>query len=110
MNNISTGKTTPADAGDDRSDLARVLAMKDEDIEYDEDNPPTTPEFWEGAVMKMGDTVIGHTPRRRGPGKKPARVAIQLRLPPDVLAAWKATGAGWQTRMAEDLTRHAPRP
>ena len=24
-----------------------------------------------------------------------------LRLPPDMLARWKATGPGWQTRMAE---------
>ena len=109
MKNTLTGKTTPPDTGDDRSDLARVLAMKDGDIEYDEDNPRTTPEFWEGAVMKVGDTVIGHTPRRRGPGKKPARIPIQLRLPPDVLAAWRATGTGWQTRMVDDLTRNAPR-
>jgi len=86
-----------------------VLAMTDEDIAYDEDNPRTAPEDWEGAVLKMGDTVIGHVPRRRGPGRKPARVAIQLRLPPDVLDAWKASGPGWQTRMAEDLSRHAPR-
>jgi len=83
--------------------------MTDDDIEYDEDNPRTTPEDWEGAVLKIGQTVIGQIPRRRGPGKKTARVAIQLRLPPDVLAAWKATGPGWQTRMVEDLSRHAPR-
>jgi hypothetical protein len=43
--------------------------------------------------------------RTRGPGKKPARVAIQLRLPPDVLARWKAGGPGWQTRMAERLAK-----
>jgi len=36
------------------------------------------------------------------------RVAISLRLPPDVLDAWKATGAGWQTRMAAMLASHAP--
>jgi uncharacterized protein (DUF4415 family) len=82
--------------------------MTDDGIPFDEDNPRTTPEDWEGAVMKIGNTVIGHTPRRRGPGKKPARVAIQLRLLPDVLAAWKASGPGWQTRMAEGLARLAP--
>jgi len=34
-----------------------------------------------------------------------ARLAISLRLPPDTLARWKATGPGWQTRMAEVLSR-----
>jgi uncharacterized protein (DUF4415 family) len=32
-----------------------------------------------------------------------ARVAISLRLPPETLARWKATGPGWQTRMVEKL-------
>jgi uncharacterized protein (DUF4415 family) len=34
-----------------------------------------------------------------------ARTSISLRLPPDTLARWKATGPGWQTRMAETLRR-----
>jgi uncharacterized protein (DUF4415 family) len=34
-----------------------------------------------------------------------ARTAISIRLPPDTLARWKATGPGWQTRMAETLDK-----
>ena len=34
-----------------------------------------------------------------------ARTLISLRLPPDTLARWKATGPGWQTRMADLLGR-----
>ena len=30
---------------------------------------------------------------------------ISLRLPADVIERWKATGAGWQTRMAERLEK-----
>jgi uncharacterized protein (DUF4415 family) len=42
--------------------------------------------------------------RPRGRPKSPeSRVAISLRLPPDTLARWKATGPGWQTRMADAL-------
>ena len=37
------------------------------------------------------------------------KVAISLRLPTEVLARWKATGAGWQTRMVESLRQHAPK-
>lgn len=41
-------------------------------------------------------------PRGR-PKSTESKVAISLRLPPDTLARWKATGPGWQTRMAEVL-------
>jgi uncharacterized protein (DUF4415 family) len=47
-------------------------------------------------------------PRGR-PKSAHSKVAISLRVPPDVLARWKSSGAGWQTRMAESLRRHAPK-
>jgi uncharacterized protein (DUF4415 family) len=34
-----------------------------------------------------------------------ARTSISIRLPPETLARWKATGRGWQTRMAEALAK-----
>jgi uncharacterized protein (DUF4415 family) len=33
------------------------------------------------------------------------RVSISLRLPPDVLDKWKASGPGWQTRMVKVLSK-----
>lgn len=41
----------------------------------------------------------------RGPQKAPTKVSTTLRLPAETLARWKATGPGWQTRMAEALAR-----
>ena len=41
-------------------------------------------------------------PRGR-PESSDSKVAISLRLSPDTLARWKATGPGWQTRMARVL-------
>ena len=42
----------------------------------------------------------------RGRPKSPeTRTSISLRLPPETLARWKATGPGWQTRMADTLTK-----
>ena len=42
--------------------------------------------------------------RRAGrPSAKDPRRQVTIRLPESVLAAWKATGPGWQTRMAELL-------
>jgi len=43
-------------------------------------------------------------PRGR-PKSGTARTSISIRLPPETLARWKATGPGWQTRMAEALDK-----
>ena len=57
---------------------------------------------------RAGEYAAVHTPeaiieRRRGrPAgsvKADAKVAINLRVDPDVLAALRATGPGWQTRV-----------
>ena len=41
--------------------------------------------------------------RTRGPGKKPAKTLLTLRIAPAVIERWKATGPGWQTRIDEAL-------
>jgi uncharacterized protein (DUF4415 family) len=54
----------------------------------------------------VGDAAATRLLKPRGrPKLADARQAISLRLPPDTLARWKATGPGWQTRMAEVLSR-----
>ena len=53
------------------------------------------------------------TPRRGRPPASERKVQVSLRLDPDVIAAFRATGPGWQTRMnnalKEWLNEH-PRP
>lgn len=44
-------------------------------------------------------------PKGRGLGKKTAKAVTTLRLPAETLLRWKATGPGWQTRMAEVLAK-----
>ena len=48
--------------------------------------------------------------RTRGPNKKPTKEQVALRLDREVLQAFRAGGAGWQTRMnaalKEWLSRH----
>ena len=48
----------------------------------------------------------------RGPQKAPTKQATTIRLSPDVMAACKATGAGWQTRidaaLKDWLRTHSP--
>ena len=54
--------------------------------------------------------VMGIKPR--GPHKAPTKQATTIRLSPDVMAAFKATGAGWQTRidaaLKDWLRTHSP--
>jgi uncharacterized protein (DUF4415 family) len=42
---------------------------------------------------------------QRGPQKAPTKKPVKLRVDPEVLAWYQATGAGWQTRMQEALRR-----
>ena len=51
-----------------------------------------------------------YKPRGRPAGsvQESRKVAITLRLCPDTLARWRASGKGWQTRSAAVLEKYAP--
>lgn len=38
-------------------------------------------------------------PKTRGPQKSPTKIPVSIRLDPDILAALKAGGEGWQSRV-----------
>ena len=42
-------------------------------------------------------------PGQRGPQKAPTKEAVKLRLDRDILAHFRATGRGWQTRINDTL-------
>ncbi|MBS0467855.1 MAG: BrnA antitoxin family protein [Proteobacteria bacterium] len=50
--------------------------------------------------------------KARGPQKAPTKQATTIRLSPEVMEAFKATGAGWQTRidaaLKDWLRTHSP--
>ena len=76
------------------SNLARVDAHIIKTSEYRE-LPELTDEMLARAVIKKGGRPRSLNPRQ----------LISLRLPAEVVARWKATGPGWQTRMAERLAK-----
>ena len=76
------------------SDLKRVDAHVVQPQEYEE-LPELTDEMFARAVFKKAGRPRSVNPRQM----------ISLRLPPEVIARWKATGPGWQTRMAKRLER-----
>lgn len=76
-------------------------------ISPDPDAPPEITDAWiAGADLYEGDRLV----RRGRPRLEHPRQLLSLRLPPDVIARWKASGPGWQTRMAETLEKSAPKP
>jgi uncharacterized protein (DUF4415 family) len=44
--------------------------------------------------------------RKRGPQKTPRKVPVSIRLSPEVVQAFRASGAGWQARVDEILRAH----
>ena len=77
-----------------KSDLARVDAHSVKPEEYKE-LPELTEEMLARATINKGGRPLSSNPRR----------LISLRLPADVIERWRATGPGWQTRMAERLSK-----
>jgi uncharacterized protein (DUF4415 family) len=76
------------------SDLKRVDAHVIKPHEYKE-LPELTEDMLAQATVRKGGRPKSLNPRQM----------ISLRLPPDVIERWKATGPGWQTRMAERLAK-----
>ena len=72
----------------------------------DSDSLPEITDAWiAGADLYNGDKLV----RRGRPKLANPRQLLSLRLPPQIIARWKATGPGWQTRMAEALDKTAPK-
>jgi uncharacterized protein (DUF4415 family) len=77
-----------------KSDLARVDTHVVKASEYEE-LPELTEQMLKRARINKGGRPVSPNPRK----------SISLRLPADVITRWKATGPGWQTRMAERLAK-----
>ena len=70
------------------------------------DEAPEITESWIAeADLRRGQKLV----RRGRPKLDNAKRLLSLRLRPEVIATWRATGPGWQTRMAEVLERHPPK-
>lgn len=76
-----------------QSDLARVDAHTTQRDEYN-DLPELTDDMFLRGQVNKGGRPVSPNPRK----------LLSLRLPADLIEKWKATGPGWQTRMADRLS------
>lgn len=76
------------------TDLARLDAHVIQPEEYEE-LPELTDEMMARGVYKVGGRPVSANPRK----------LLTIRLPADVIERWKSTGPGWQTRMADRLSK-----
>jgi len=77
-----------------KSDLAKVDAHVIRAHEY-KDLPQLTEKALSRASLNKGGRPRSANPRK----------LISIRLPVDVIERWKATGPGWQTRIADRLSK-----
>ncbi len=86
-----------------------------------DDAPELDEEFFDKGVWKIGERVVSQTEgakaaatalRRGRPKAEQAKLSLTVRYDADIIEAFKATGAGWQTRMnaalREWLKTHHP--
>ena len=80
--------------GESRTDWERVRREANKEPGAAEKNR----QIGELIARKRGRPVVGEP-----------KTAVSLRIPNSTLARWKATGSGWQTRMAKALGKALPR-
>jgi uncharacterized protein (DUF4415 family) len=91
------------------TDWERVQAFKEgdaipfepEDGPYDPNNAEAARAWLTQADLTRGGKVVRRG--KRGPQKAPTKKLISLRLSPEVIEHFKATGRGWQARMDASL-------
>ena len=75
----------------------------------DPDNPPLTDEFWARArpAVEGMPEFIANWRKWRGQQKAPVKKLVSLRIDPDIIDHFRATGPGWQRRINDTLRKAA---
>lgn len=90
------------------SDHPEAPALRKFDPEIDDDNPEWTEADFARAKSgwMMPEIARLAFPNTRGRQVAPVKRQVTLRLSPEVIEGFRATGKGWQTRMDAALKAH----
>ena len=79
------------------------------------DAPATKPDDWNNAFVTHSAAELRKVVaarRTRGPNRLPTKEQVAVRYSPEVVAFFKSTGEGWQSRMdgvlKEYVAQHSP--
>ena len=88
--------------------------VSDLDCPYDPNDAQAVDDYWKNAIVSHSLPELRRkiVARRRGAQKTQTKVSTTIRFDADILAALKASGRGWQTRVNEAvrewLKTHSP--
>jgi uncharacterized protein (DUF4415 family) len=80
----------------------KPIAYSPEDGAYDPNDSAAVDAFWDQATIIHKGSVVR---RCRGPQKSPTKQRITIRLSPEVVEYFRASGPGWQNRVDEELAK-----
>ena len=86
--------------------MATALAAAPDCAVADVDNPPAKLSDWDDVIVSRSLPELREKladRRTRGPNKRQIKEQIAIRFSPEVMAYFRTTGPGWQTRMDEAL-------
>lgn len=95
------------------TDWRRVDKLTDEDIRRAiAEDPDAAPELDDATAARLRPAeevipeIVAAYRARRGKQKQPTKVPVSIRLDPDVVNYFRATGEGWQSRINEALVEY----
>ena len=86
------------------------MSRKSREPIFDDDNPEwTKADFAKArpAAEVLPSELLAQFKKTRGPQKAPTKVAVSIRLSPEVISHFKAKGPGWQSRIDDALRQIA---
>jgi uncharacterized protein (DUF4415 family) len=99
------GRVLEEDLGKLAAEVAREFAAAKtaQRLDADDDAPELTEEFFARADLYHGDKLV----RAGRPPSANPKIALKLRIDPDIVEHFRATGPGWQTRINDTLRKAA---
>jgi uncharacterized protein (DUF4415 family) len=95
----------PESKRDIHTDFAKLDAHEVQPEEY-EDIPELTDEFFDNAEIRLGQKLIRPARRPGRPQSETVKKLVSLRLDPDIIEQFRATGPGWQSRINAALREY----
>lgn len=107
MKSSNTEKAFPVS----NADWAALMAdapdtVEDTECAYNPNDAQAVADFWKNGVVSHSYQEFTEKTRGRGKQKAPTKISTTLRLSPEVMAYFKATGDGWQTRVDAALREY----